>query len=103
VAGLEIFRLGARAAVQIDQPRPEEEHDSPGQQSILEPREIDTGLAPLPEQAEQVLVVGTVADGELLTSGRLLEQVIEAVHRRRSFRGFDDDAVAAARSDVSPG
>src|SRR5439155_4710745 len=79
VAGFEVFRLRAGAAVKLNELRPEEEHDGPGEQSILETGEVDRDLAPLAKEAEQVLVVSAAADGELLAGGRLLEELVEAV------------------------
>ena len=103
VSGLDVFQVRARATVKVDEPGSKEQHDCPGQQSILKTRQVHANLAPLAKEGEQVLIVGAAADGELLAGRRLPQQVVEAVHRRRRFRGLHGDALALAGSDVSPG
>src|SRR5256884_1836946 len=88
VAGLEVLGVAPRAAVEVNQLWPEEEHHGPGQQAFLVPGEVNTNLPALAEEGEQILIVGAAADGELLAGGGLLEQFVEAVHRRRSFRSL---------------
>src|SRR5207245_2394070 len=73
------------------------------QQAVLLPGEVNGHLATLAEEGEQILVIGAAADGELLARGRLLEQFIKAVHRRRGLRGFDRDPLLDAGADVAPG
>src|SRR5439155_3456335 len=103
VAGFDVLQPRARATVEVDGLGSKEQHDRPGQQSILETRQVHAYLAPLAKEGEQILVVGAAADGELLAGRRLTQQVVEAVHRRRGFRGLHRDALALAGSDISPG
>src|SRR4029077_19731962 len=103
ISGLEVLGVRARASEEVDELGAEEEHDRHGQQTVIMAGKVDANLTALPEQAEQILVVGAPADRELLAGGGLLEELIKAVHRRRGLRGLDRDAQLDAGSDVTPG
>src|SRR5439155_24762496 len=54
VAGLDVFRVRARATVEVDELGSKEQHDRPGQQSILEARQVDADLAPPAKEGKQI-------------------------------------------------